>query len=744
MKHDLSIFNLPQREAILHTDGPMLILAGAGSGKTRVITHRIARLVKDGVPVYRILSMTFTNKAAKEMSERVARLIKGEPPIVSTFHSFCSRILRQDIHLLDPAYNSKFTILDVDDVRKAIIESTLACNIDSNKFKPAFVGHFIDDCKNKGELPEEVKLSNNYEDEINLRIYTHYQKHLKSMNTVDFGDLLALTLHLFNKRSDVLNRWQERFDFIQIDEYQDTNRVQYQIARLLAARTGNLCVIGDGDQSVYSWRGADIRNILDFEKDFPDAKVIKLEQNYRCGQRILEAANSVIANNQRRKSKTLFTENIHDHKIVVANVEDQREEGKYVAEQIQKGLRSGYRYSDHAVLYRMNAQSRSIEEALMRAGIPYAIVGGLRFYDRLEIKDILAYLRILSNKSDDMALRRIINVPPRGIGKLTIDKLAEKAAINGTSLLAAVMHQEENSNKKDKSPKITAFANIIKKLQGLVDNVSLAQLVEAVIIESGYESDLLDENTEKALTRLENVKELVSVAADFDENAPESTLEAFLEKAALVSSLDDENSGDRVTLLTMHSAKGLEFGVCFIVGAEEGIFPHSRSLGSRTEMEEERRLCYVSITRSKERLYITHARTRIQYGTRISNPPSRFLAEIPEACIEHWSDNNWPAAYNKMPTQNKFKTYYSETEQDQKPHNLAVISEITSNEVEVIPEPQDYHGALILGMKLRHTKFGVGTLRKIEGEGDGQKVIIQFNSVGSKKLLVKFAGLEMA
>lgn len=368
MKHDLLLFNEPQREAILHTEGPLLVLAGAGSGKTRVITHRIARLVKDGVPVYKILSMTFTNKAAKEMSERVSRLINGEPAIVSTFHSFCARILRQEIHLLDPAYNSKFSILDTDDVRRVVIDSTSACNQDSTKCKPAFVENFIDDCKNKGLLPDEVDPKNSFQDEIYLRIYKEYQKSLKSMNSLDFGDLLTLTLHLFNKRPDVLKRWQERYDFIQIDEYQDTNRVQYKLARLLSARTRNLCVIGDGDQSVYSWRGADIRNILDFEKDFPDAKVIKLEQNYRSGQSILKAANAVIANNENRKSKNLFTQISHDHKIVVAELDDQKEEGKYVVEQIQDGVKKGYRYSDHAVLYRMNAQSRSIEEALMRGG----------------------------------------------------------------------------------------------------------------------------------------------------------------------------------------------------------------------------------------------------------------------------------------------------------------------------------------------------------------------------------------
>ncbi|MEI6209974.1 MAG: UvrD-helicase domain-containing protein, partial [Desulfuromonadales bacterium] len=311
MTHDLTLFNDPQREAILHTEGPMLILAGARSGKTRVITHRIARLVKDGVPVSKILSMTFTNKAAREMSERVVRLIKGEHPVVSTFHSFCSRILRQDIHLLDPGYSTNFTILDMDDVRKAITEATAACNLDSTRFKPAFVGHFIDGCKNRGELPGEVTVNAPSDHDKYLRIYKHYQEHLRSMNTLDFGDLLTLTLHLFTSRGDVLQRWQERFDYIQIDEYQDTNHVQYQIARLLAARTGNLCVIGDADQSVYSWRGADIRNIVDFEHDFPGAKTIKLEQNYRCGQRILQAANAVIANNQRRKSKTLFTENSH-------------------------------------------------------------------------------------------------------------------------------------------------------------------------------------------------------------------------------------------------------------------------------------------------------------------------------------------------------------------------------------------------------------------------------------------------
>jgi DNA helicase-2/ATP-dependent DNA helicase PcrA len=737
MIKDLSMFNPPQREAILHTEGPLLVLAGAGSGKTRVITHRIARLVNEGIPVYKILSMTFTNKAAKEMAERVSRLISGEPPTISTFHSFCARILRQDIHLLNNHYNSKFSILDLDDVRRVVINSTLLCNLDSKQYKPAFVEHFIDDCKNKGLLPDEVDIKRDYRDEPYIRIYKEYQKHLCAMNALDFGDLLTLTLHLFNKRPDVLKRWQDRFDFIQIDEYQDTNRVQYQLARLLAARTRNLCVVGDGDQSVYSWRGADIRNILDFEKDFPDAKVIKLEQSYRCGQRILRAANAVIANNANRKSKNLFTENTHDHKIIVAELDNQKQEGQYVVEQIHKGLKSGFRFSDHAVLYRLNAQSRSIEEALMRGGIPYSVVGGLRFYDRREIKDILAYLRVLSNNKDNMALRRIINVPTRGIGKQTIDKLAVKAANNGISLLAAVLDPDLEKLKDKASAKIVAFATIMKKLQEMVDTVPVAQLVEKVILESGYERDLLEDGTEQALTRLENTKELISVAADFDDNAKEKTLDAFLEKAALVSSLDDENGGDRVTLLTMHAAKGLEFGVCFIVGAEEGIFPHTRSLGNRNELEEERRLCYVSITRAKERLHITHALSRVQYGNMVNNPPSRFLAELPEDCLEHWR-----AGYklNQMFKQEIYKHSQTEVNTHCHTHNLSEVF----NEIEVIPESQEVYGELQLGMKLRHPKFGVGTVKNIEGKGDNQKITILFNSVGTKKLLVRFAGLEVA
>lgn len=653
MPLDLTSFNQPQTEAILHDKGPILVLAGAGSGKTRVITYRIASLIEDrGVPAHKILAVTFTNKAAKEMQERLVHLIgkRDFMPTVSTFHSFCARVLREDAEVI--GYKRSFSILDDDDCKKILLDAMISCDIDTKREKPEFYKAFIDRCKNEGFLPSDAKYSDG---DTDLRkkwfVYKLYQAGLKQVNGMDFGDLILLTLKMFQQHQDILEKYLHRFQYLLVDETQDTNRTQFELIRLLAGKEQNVCVVGDDDQSIYSWRGAEIRNILNLKETYPDIKIIRMEQNYRCTKTILEAANSVIANNQGRMGKVLFTDNNQGEPIRVVLVDNEKQEAYGIAHEIKRNVMGrGMKYSDHAILYRVNALSRSLEEAMLKAGIPYNIVGGMRFYDRSEIKDLLAFLRLVANPEDDMALRRIINVPARGVGKGALDRLAQFAVRHNMPMLAAAAVFHDPTKKKDKAgDDIHAFARMMEQLVELSKDMGLAQFVEQVLFRTGYYTFMDSDKSKEGQSRVENIQELVSVAADFEKSALEreapADLASFLERVALISSMDtDHGQQNRVTLMTMHASKGLEFPVVFIAGAEEGIFPHSRAAESNTELEEERRLAYVAITRAKEHLHVSVTYERTIFGKTQRQEPSTFLGEIPAGCMDGYGasiDIDW-------------------------------------------------------------------------------------------------------
>lgn len=665
--------NPQQREAVLHVEGPLLILAGAGSGKTRVITYRIAHLLGDlKVAPVNILAVTFTNKAANEMRERVISLV-GPAAVsvwISTFHSFCVRVLRRDAERL--GFRRDFSIFDRDDQMTAIRQALRELSLNEKNYPPADLLSTISRAKNDLIGPDEYDMtaSGPWENTV-ARVYKQYQNILRANGAMDFDDLLIETVRLLKEHSEVQRRYQERFRYIMVDEYQDTNRVQYMLVRILAARYRNLCVVGDEDQSIYGWRGADIRNILDFEKDYPDAKVVKLEENYRSTKCILNAANNVITNNSERKKKKLWTRNPDGDKVICCYVPDEHGEARFVAEQIaEMRLREHRPWTDFAILYRMNSQSRVIEDELLKQGIPYQVVGGVRFYDRKEIKDILAYLRLLVNPDDSVSLRRVINVPRRGLGDSTVEKLATFARREGISLYGAMLRIDDIPEISARTRKpIAAFIQMMESLRNEVDDLSLPELIDKVADATGYLKALEDEKTVEAESRIENIKELLSVAQEFivrhggaveeigagagdDERdgqdggfdvmqehqngAPgREQLASFLEEVALVSDIDNfDDRVEGVTLMTLHSAKGLEFPIVFMVGMEEGIFPHSRALEDYGQMEEERRLCYVGMTRAEERLILTCSHQRLLFGQRIDSVPSRFIGEVPEDLLE--------------------------------------------------------------------------------------------------------------
>uniref|UniRef100_A0A831XG40 ATP-dependent DNA helicase n=1 Tax=Geobacter metallireducens TaxID=28232 RepID=A0A831XG40_GEOME len=737
----LKNLNPPQREAVLHGEGPLLVLAGAGSGKTRVIVQRIAWLIRErGIPPWQILAVTFTNKAAGEMRERVERLVgTGEAPLIATFHSACARFLRRDIHHL--GYDSSFAIYDDKDAEKLLKEVIAGLGLDEKRFPPRSFAAAIDDCKNRGIPPEEIP-TGDYSGEILARVYGAYQERLKKCNALDFGDLLMLTVRLFEEHPEVLARYRDRYRWILVDEYQDTNPIQYRLVRLLAGERRNLCVVGDDDQSIYRWRGADIRNILDFEKDFPGVVTVKLEQNYRSTRNILAAAGAVVAKNRGRKSKTLWSENPPGEPIVYRRLADEREEARFVCREIERHVRRGGGLRDAAVFYRTNAQSRVIEDAMVADGIPYHMVGGMRFYERLEVKDILAYLKVLVNPADEVSLKRIVNVPPRGIGHATVDKVAELALRKGIILYDA-FSEASTGGLLSAGPrgKIAGFMTLMERFAGLAGTIPLAELASRIIEETGYAARLKEERTDEAQDRLANLQELCSAMEEFERTSDEKTLAAFLEQVALVSDLErGEGKRESVTLMTLHAAKGLEFPVVFMVGMEEKIFPHVRSLDDPEAMEEERRLCYVGMTRARERLFLTNARRRRLFGQDQVNMPSRFIGDVPRDLLD-LEDLGLGTRDSGFGTRDSgFGTRETTSS-----HNLAGIFEAEIepdfDDVEVIPdEPED--GGIRLGMKVRHGRFGVGTVRRIEGKGDDQKVIVWFNSVGPKKLLVRFAGLE--
>ncbi|HEU0265443.1 MAG TPA: UvrD-helicase domain-containing protein, partial [Geobacterales bacterium] len=626
--------NPPQQQAVLHGEGPLLILAGAGSGKTRVIVHRIVHLIRDlGVPPWQILAVTFTNKAAGEMRERVAELLGGgEQPLIATFHATCVRILRQQGHHL--GFDRNFAIYDDKDSQRLLKEVLAELKLDERRFPLKGVASAIDEWKNAGLSPADLGGGDPWRQRM-VECYSRYQERLSRCNALDFGDLVLQTVRLFETVPEVLDQWRERCCWIMVDEYQDTNPVQYRLIRLLAGQRRNLCVVGDDDQSIYRWRGADIRNILDFEKDFPGVTVVKLEQNYRSTQTILKAAGSVVAKNRGRKGKSLWTENPAGEPIILRRMTDEQDEARFVCRQIEAYLRGGGDVRDVALFYRTNAQSRVLEDALVRDGIPYHVVGGVRFYDRMEIKDILAYLRVLENPADEVSLKRIINTPPRGIGDTTIERIAEFARSRQVSFHEAMLDSVTGDLLAGASrSRIATFVSLMDHFRELSSQLPISQLAASIINESGYGQRLKEDRSDEAADRLANLEELLTALEQYERSVPESTLASFLEQVALVSDLEKgEGRRESVTLMTLHSAKGLEFPVVFMTGMEERLFPHARSLDDPEGMEEERRLCYVGMTRARQRLFLTYATRRRTFGQEQYNLPSRFLSDIPSDCL---------------------------------------------------------------------------------------------------------------
>lgn len=721
--------NPAQEEAVEHISGPLLILAGAGSGKTKVLTCRIAYLLQQGVAPYNILAITFTNKAAIEMRERVTRLVGAAAQDIwlSTFHAFCAKFLRMEIEHV-AGYKRNFVIYDAGDTLVLIKSCLKELNLDEKLFTPRGIQATISNAKNALQDERDfARAADTFHAEKIAEVYQLYQTRLRNNNALDFDDLLMLTVRLLESEEIVRQKYQEKFRYILIDEYQDTNRAQYLMAKLLAAKHRNICVVGDADQSIYGWRGADIRNILDFEDDYPDAAVIKLEQNYRSTQMILDAANAVIENNTDRKPKALWTNNTGGELITHYLAYDERDEAQYIADNITK-LNTVYNtpYGDIAVLYRTNAQSRVIEEAFMKWGIPYTMVGGLKFYDRKEIKDILAYLRVLFNPADRLSLLRIINVPRRGIGETTIGRLIEHADRHGLTLFDVVSNPElvEGLTARAKRP-LESLAELIFNFMPHVNTLPVTELIEKVMNDSGYVAELEKEQTPQDEARIENLRELLTVAKEFATSEMDNTLENFLSHVSLVSDIDNaDTADDRVTLMTLHSAKGLEFPVVFMAGMEEGLFPHSRTLLNEEEIEEERRICYVGITRARRKLFLTNARMRNIFGKSTMFPPSRFLNELPASVVEEQAgrinryDFSAPAAMVKTPVHQPVSS----------PVSVGTAANMERN---------DWRA----GDKAQHKKFGVGTVVEVRGIGDNQELKIAFPGNGVKSLAVKFAPL---
>ncbi|MBP1907187.1 DNA helicase-2/ATP-dependent DNA helicase PcrA [Paenibacillus turicensis] len=767
--HDaIARLNPEQRKAVEDTEGPLLIMAGAGSGKTRVLTHRIAYLISTRkAPPWAILAITFTNKAAREMQERVSKLVgaEGRDIWVSTFHSMCVRILRRDIERI--GFTSNFSILDSTDQLSVIRAIMKEQNIDTKKFEPKAIQAMISAAKNELITPQKYEQnSTDYFEGIVSKVYVKYQQRLRSNNSLDFDDLIMKTIELFKDVPDVLDFYQKKFKYIHVDEYQDTNRAQYMLCKLLAADHHRICVVGDSDQSIYRWRGADISNILNFEKDYPDATTIMLEQNYRSTSTILNAANSVIANNTGRKPKKLWTDQGDGNKIKVYRADSEHAEGYFVASEIVQNVKDGGQYRNHAILYRTNAQSRVIEEILIKSDIPYQIVGGIKFYDRKEIKDILAYLRLLSNPDDDISLTRIINVPKRGIGDTTVGKLAAAAAERSTSIFKVLATVDDLGFAGRTRNALVEFYDMIVALHGMTEFLSVTELTEQILEHSQYRVELVQENTLESRSRLENIDEFLSVTMEFEQNNEDKTLVSFLTDLALIADIDSMNDNpeeddNAVVLMTMHSAKGLEFPNVFIIGMEEGVFPHSRAFLDNEELEEERRLAYVGITRAEQKLFLSCAQSRTLYGRTTANPPSRFLEEIPEELKEdtkvahdrYHRANRAGGAYGGKGFEgnggSNFGYRAQNTAQGQGFSTSTSSSTSPSSRVTVttgLPgasasKPQGAaSGDYQAGDKVSHGKWGIGTIVSIKGSGNDMELQIAFPApVGVKRLLAGFA-----
>ena len=776
----LSQLNEQQREAVLATDGPLLILAGAGSGKTRVIAHRIAYLIAEKkVPSWNILAVTFTNKAAEEMRQRVQRLLRtqerGSLPLLSTFHSLCVRILRQDLEKLNDRYTRRFTIYDQDDSLRLIKQCIKELGYDEKYLGPRATQSSISSAKNRGEDPTAFAARAEYVDERRAAmaaVYKMYEDRLHANNALDFDDLLIKTVRLLRDVPEIREKYNNKFRYILVDEYQDTNSLQFSLISLITQKSQNICVVGDEDQSIYKWRGADISNILNFEKHFANTKTIRLEQNYRSTQTILDVAGAVVKNNLERKGKTLWTSNPRGGRVGYYQAFDAEAEARWVAHKILEHRRDEFDLRA-AVLYRTNSQSRVFEEAMRRAGLQYNIIGGFSFYERMEVRDIIAYLKLALNQRDDIALQRVINSPARGIGKTTIDEIERRAkdySLTWWETIAVVVEQPENLGSRAISA-LRSFRNIVHKLASMADAEAtlltnaespVSDVVRAAIIETGYENALRSERTDEAEGRLENLQELVNAAVDYDEQGVEG-LREFIDHSALVSDQDEYKRDAPVTLMTVHAAKGLEFPLVFVVGLEDGLFPHSRSATDRAELEEERRLAYVAMTRAERFLYVAHAMKRRVYGEELASEPSPFLNEMPIDLLEDLSlGKSWLSfargsseiEYEHGEFRKEKKKYTGKTYDSvdsiadffkQRSRQLGQTSGSFTPKTPSSPKPQPAaSGEFVPGSYVKHSKYGRGLVLRREGAGESTKLTVSFPGFGQKKLVEKYAGLEKA
>lgn len=727
MQSLLDGLNREQQQAVQHTEGPLLILAGAGSGKTKVLTVRIAYLLAQGVNPYEILAITFTNKAAKEMKSRVEGLVGDVANRIwlSTFHSFCAKFLRFELDNF-LGYNSNFTIYDTSDSQVVIKAALKALNLDDKYYPVGAMISAISDAKNKLMFASDYrKQSRDFYQQKVADVYEYYERELRKNNALDFDDLLLIAVKLLQSNAAVLEKYSKRFKYVMIDEYQDTNHAQYLLAYLLSSHWKNIAVVGDADQSIYAWRGADIQNILDFEKDYPNCTSIKLEQNYRSTKIILDAANAVIDNNEGRPEKNLWTDKVEGAKIQHFTAQSEHEEAAFIGDTIVKKYDiHGVPYGDMAILYRTNAQSRVLEEALIKRALPYTMVGGTKFYDRKEIKDVLAYLRVLYNPFDDLSLLRIINVPKRSIGATTVSKLQDYARENGTSLFMTLtqLHLVDTIKGKTKE-KLEEFGILIFTLVAEMDDKSVLDILEAILDRTGYLAQLEESTDPQDQARAENIGELLSVAKDFQDTNPTGTVEDFLEQVALVNDVDSfEQEESKVTLMTLHAAKGLEFPIVFLGGLEEGLFPHSRTLMNPEEIEEERRLAYVGITRAEKELYISNATTRTVFGRTSSYLPSRFIDEIPAELVDSLR------AKRRIPDDIKPTV----------PRHMSVASRPVTKPIirnEVIADWK-------VGDTAIHSKWGNGKVVNVSGEGAGMKLTIEFPTQGVRVVMAKFAPVK--
>ena len=764
MQNLIEGLNDKQKEAVLATEGPCLVIAGAGSGKTKVLTHKIAYLLSEkNVKPWNILSITFTNKAANEMKQRVEKLVgeASQEMWLGTFHSICVRILRRFIDRI--GFDTTFLIFDSTDQRTLVKECIKSIGLDDKLFTDRSVLSEISNGKNDMLEPKayQVKYNGDFRKEKIGEVYELYQKKLKENNALDFDDIINYTIKILTENPDVLEYYTEKFKYVLVDEYQDTNKAQFMLVSILASKYGNITVVGDNDQGIYSFRGADITNILNFEKDFPGSKIVKLEQNYRCTGNILKAANAVIKNNENKYDKKLWTENEEGKLPCIYKAEDEYDEASYIVKQINMLKMEEYlKLSDFVILYRMNSQSRAIEDIFRRENIPYKIIGGLKFYERKEIKDIIAYLRLIFNTSDNLSLKRIINEPKRGIGKTSLDNIQDISDKTGKSMYEIIKYAEQYELNRVKANSIQ-FVEVIEELRKQVNQIPISELIKLTLNKTGYVKALENENTIEAESRIQNLEEFLTVAIEFEEQMAENTLAEFLESISLTSDIDNmEESEDTVTLMTLHSAKGLEFPVVFLVGMEEGIFPGYKSIGEIKELEEERRLFYVGITRAMQYLYLTCAKRRTIFGSTSYNQMSRFLKEISKDLLDGYEeiDNEDNNSFKDSNYGWEYGTNYA-----------GKVKTYKFDNVEKIPEVKEKVGAFQFRtaesflnslnkkasgrqvditkykerQRIYHKKFGEGTINKIEQEGEDYKLDIQFDKVGHKRLMAKFAELEI-